>query len=330
MGAKQPVSGLQRDARVNDSYAIKYKKDIASYKGRPGSSGGFYFTLVVADRTGDIPLKFWGGPDEQHVRRLHAIIKEGDVISVNGSVSEYNGQLEIHVNDIPGALVPVAQFNVQEFIPSSERNLDEMLAEYCAKADAITDPTCKVVLRALLTDDVKKKLLLAPAATSVHHARLGGLLEHTLQLVALCECICPLYPRLNRELLVTGALIHDLGKIEEYELKGAILATPLQALVGHISLLAGRIMTLKGATGVDDVMLMKIAHLIVSHHGMQEWGSPKSPAIPEALVLSQIDKMDANIDRMQFLIDDIAKGKTFARDKDTFYDKTDERTIYLK
>jgi 3'-5' exoribonuclease len=81
---------------------------------------------------------------------------------------------------------------------------------------------------------------------------------------------------------------------------------------------------------VDDVTLMKIAHLVVSHHGTNEWGSPKEPAIPEALVLSQIDKMDANLDRMQFLIDDIAKGRLFARDKDTFYDKMDERTIYLK
>jgi 3'-5' exoribonuclease len=324
MGAKQPVSSLKRDMRVDDHYAVKYKNDVSAYL------KGFRFELVLADRSGTIPLKYWGGVDEQRVRRLHGMVKEGDIVRIVGMVSEYNGQLEIHVNENVGAVTPVAQFEVQEFIPAAGRDVTAMLKEFCDLAASVKDPTLELVFAELLTDDVKKRLLLAPGAERMHHATLGGLLEHTLHLAGLCEECCKHYPRLDRDLLIAGCLLHDIGKLDEYVLSGTILPTPERALVGHIAIMAGRIMTLADRPGIDRNTLLKLAHLVVSHHSTKEWGSPKEPAIAEAIVLSQLDKMDANIDRMFHILDEIAAGREGDRDKDTFYDKIDGRMMYLK
>jgi 3'-5' exoribonuclease len=324
MGVKQPISSLRRDMRVDDSYAVKYRNSVVSY------AKGYRFELVVQDRSATIALKYWGGVDEQRVRRLHAAIHEGGVVHVVGVVVDYNGKLELHVNENVGLITPAELVHVQDFIPSSGRDPTAMLQEYCDLADSIAEPTLKAALADLLTDDVKKRLLLAPGAEGMHHARLGGLLEHTLQLAAICEECCRRYPRLNRDLLIAGCLIHDLGKLEEYRLSGTILSTPERTLVGHIALTTGKIMTLADTPGMDRSMLLKLAHMVVSHHSTKEWGSPKPPAIPEAVVLSQLDKMDANVDRMFHLLDEIAAGREGDKDKDTFYDKMDGRLMFLK
>ncbi|MEK6822365.1 MAG: HD domain-containing protein, partial [Nanoarchaeota archaeon] len=169
-----------------------------------------------------------------------------------------------------------------------------------------------------------EKFKKAPAAMHTHHAWLGGLMEHTLDIVALCEQCCKAYLRINRDLVVAGALLHDLGKLDEYEVGTTIRTTPVGILVGHLTLEVAAILRYKGRTGVDDNTLFKLAHMVISHHGSLEFGSPKIPAFPEALLLSYIDALDARMARMYGLMDE-ADPHSFET-----YDKKESRNIYLR
>ena len=158
----------------------------------------------------------------------------------------------------------------------------------------------------------------------MHHAWIGGLLEHTLTIVTLCEQARKTYPSLNRDLLIAGALLHDTGKLEEYQVSTTIRTTPVGVLIGHLTLGSARLLAYRGKPGIDENTLLKLTHMIVSHHGSLELGSPKMPAIPEAILLSAMDQMDCSMTRTLKLIEE-ADGSSFET-----YDAKESRTVYLK
>lgn len=320
MGKRIPAGSLKRDDMVDDVYAVRKRQSVVPY------AKGFRFELEVGDYSGSILLKFWGGGDETRVRSLYTALPEGTVVRVRGRVGEYAGRADISIDD-ENAIQPVdpRSYDQDTFIAKSKRDIDQMWLELRNTMDSITDPTCKHVLAETFKDQVFiERYKHAVAAKAFHHAWIGGLIEHTLAIIGHCENACKNYPFVQRDLLITGAILHDIGKIDEYETTTTIQVTPIMTLVGHLSLETGRILSFRGKAGIDENTILKLAHIVLSHHGKYEFGSPKLPAIPEAVILSGIDEIDARVERMRQVREEAEEGKF------EFFDKKDERSIYLK
>ena len=320
MGKRIPAGSLKRDDMVDDVYAVRKRQSVVPY------AKGFRFELEIGDYSGSIMLKFWGGGDETRVRNLHTALPEGTVVRVRGRVGEYAGRPDLGVDD-ENAIQPVdpRSYDADTFVPRSKRDIEQMWLELRNTIDSIRDPTCALVLRETFKDTgFVERYKHAVAAKAFHHAWIGGLIEHTLVIVAQCEQSCKKYPFVSRDLLLTGAILHDIGKLEEYQTTTAIQVTPIITLVGHLTLEAGRILSFRGKAGIDENMLLKLAHIVISHHGRYEFGSPKLPAIPEAVILAGIDEIDARVERMRQVREEAEEGRF------EFFDKKDERSIYLK
>jgi 3'-5' exoribonuclease len=254
---------------------------------------GPYWRLVFRDATGSIGGKIW------HPQSLaFPDLAAGALVFVQARVSRYREKLELSIDalrvlgeDETGVL-PLA-----DFMPASPHNPGAMLAELIRLGDSVlTHEPWRVFLHSVLADEnIRDSLLTAPAAKSMHHAYAGGLLEHTLSVARLCLALADLYPRLDRQTLFAGAVCHDIGKI--WELSSGLHTEYTQAgrLLGHISLSLDRLAPFLAASGLDGALIEHLQHLLLSHHGAREFGSPVLPATAEAFVLHYADNLDAKL-----------------------------------
>lgn len=276
----QYVRELAEGSRVDSQFALRSKEMRAT------RSGEAYLTLELADRTGRIPAVFFRPPGTA------SSVPSGSVVKIQGVVSSYRGTKRISVEH----LVPSAEYDPADLVESSRRDKAEVISELKAVAASVRNRELRRVLKAVFTDDgFLERFALCPGARTYHHAYLGGLIEHTLAVAAICRMLGTLYPGVDGDLLVAAALLHDIGKVDELTYDTSVDYTDEGRLLGHVVLSERRlreaVRDLKPAISAD--VLTALSHAILSHHGELEWGAPTRPSTVEALLLHHADNLDA-------------------------------------
>lgn len=265
---------------------------VAMRQVRSRKDGAPYFALTLCDQTGQIEARMWETGEAGE-------FATGDVVKVRGQVSRYQEKLQITIDKLRKG--EAEEYDLGDFVPKTSRDVEELWAELNGYVDSFTNPHLQALLRAFLDDpEISEALKAAPAAKSMHHAWIGGLLEHIVSLLGVANVVAPRYPEINRDLLLTGVMLHDIGKLEElrwgtsfdYSLEGQLL--------GHITIGIGLVeKKLAALPDFPPKLRLLVEHIILSHHGRLEFGSPKLPMIPEALMLHYLDDLDAKMQTMR-------------------------------
>lgn len=277
---RQFAATLREGERVDAVFALR-SKEI-----RAARTGEAYLAVELGDRSGRIAGVMFRPPRDAES------VPAGSVVRVQGRVTAYRGVLRVAIE----SLRPAARYDARELMPAGTRDEREMLAELRARARTIKDLRLRRLLRAVFGDaSFLARFARCPASQHYHHAYLGGLLEHTLAVAALCEAAAVQYPEIDRDLLLAGALLHDVGKVDELSFDTAIEYTHEGRLLGHVVLGERRVRMAAETLGgmLPEDLAAKLSHVLLSHHGELEWGSPKRPCTLEALVLHHADNFDA-------------------------------------
>jgi 3'-5' exoribonuclease len=280
------IEQLSPGQRVDGTFALKIKKLLPLRSG-----AGHYLAVVLGDRTGQMEGRVWESAAE-----MDRCCRVGDIVNVQGQVVEYNGMAQIQISSM--SVCREKEADPVRFIPSSKLDPDTAREELFSIVDAMRNPHLRELLSLILEDeDFLDAFFMSPAAKHYHHAALGGLLEHSLSVTRAAEGMAAVYPQMDRDLLVCGALLHDIGKVEEYRLNAHIDFTDEGRLLGHI-VLGVRLLDsyIDQLPGFPKELRTKLLHMIVSHHGQYEWQSPKRPKFLEADVLHHLDMIDAAVD----------------------------------
>ncbi|MBQ7580968.1 MAG: HD domain-containing protein [Clostridia bacterium] len=253
------------------------------------AKGLAYLDMILTDRSGEIVAKFWDYKEE-----LHSFFEANMLVKVRGKMLEYNGEPQFRVERIR-LVRDDDNVRIEDFVPSASYDGKDMLAKIYAIINSFSDEEVKKIVSKIVRDN-EEKLVFWPAAFKLHHAIRGGLLVHTLSVVKLCKEACNLYAFLDRDLLLGGAILHDVAKTNEYDVASTGLAKGYTAkgeLIGH--LVSGAIMIDEASRqlGISGEVPILLEHMVISHHGDPEFGAAVRPLFPEAEVLSQIDKLDA-------------------------------------
>ena len=288
---KQFINELKSGDVVDSLFSIKYKHPIQEYK------NGFMFSIGVSDKTGEIPITYWGSPNKDKTDKIFRGFSENDIIRVKGIAGEYKGKLKIDVNEDNGLIEITENYDQEDFVPVTDKDIEKMYLELKEYMDHIKNNHLKLLLDQFFGDKVFENIFKkCPGAMYMHHGYIGGLLEHTLNVVKLCHKIFEIYPILDHDLLITGAILHDIGKIKEFEVNTNIQVSEEGMLRGHIVM--GEEMVLEKINkipGFPNILKMKISHILLSHHGNLEYGSPKTPQFPEAAAIYYADEFDSKI-----------------------------------
>ncbi len=282
--AKQYVADIKDRDVVKAVFLVKEKIMAMAKNGKP------YMNLRLMDKSGEVDAKVWDNTDV-----LDRLFDKNDFVQVRGKASVYMNKMQVVIAEI--GKVPEEEVDLGDFLPESPRNGAEMRQELHNVVAALSDPHLKALLELFLADEPFMDLYCkAPAAKGMHHVYLGGLLEHSLALVKLVKTIVPLYEGLNEELLVAGALLHDVGKIHEMSYDRAFDYTDAGKLLGHITIGVELIEEkIRQVEGFPRELGLLLKHMLLSHHGQYEYGSPKRPKTIEATILNYLDDMDSKI-----------------------------------
>jgi len=277
------------EGRLFDSYFLVLGKQQRTTKqNKP------YLNLTLGDKTGQIDGRVWDPGDP----RIAKEFERGDLVKVRGSVSRFEDRCQVKVEQLRRALASEA--DLKDMLPCTAHDIDELWRQLETTVESIADPDLKRLLNALLGDaEIAKEYREAPAARQLHHAWLGGLLEHVVSLLGLADRVAAHYALLDRDLLVTGVILHDIGKVRELTWETGFDYTVEGVLLGHIQMGMDLVeKTIAGLPGFPERLRTLVLHMILSHHGKLEFGSPKLPMIPEALVLNFLDDLDAKMQAM--------------------------------
>ena len=278
------INEWKENERVIDHYLCKQKQSLKTKTGKT------YYSLKLQDKTGVADAKVW---------ELHDDIQdfeENEVIKVDGTVLLYNGDVQIKVNRIRRSLE--GEYEPRELIPRTEKDIDALHDQLMGYIDSITHPHLQQLVRHIITEEptISKALRHHSAAKAMHHGYLGGLLEHTVCVVELCDFLAPRYKNVDRDMLMAAAILHDIAKIFELTPMPSNKYTDDGQMLGHIYLGAELVSrTAAGIPGFPPVVESLLKHAILAHHGEYEFGSPKLPATLEAFILHAADNMDAKI-----------------------------------
>ncbi|HTZ89854.1 MAG TPA: OB-fold nucleic acid binding domain-containing protein [Alloacidobacterium sp.] len=276
---------------------------VAVKQVRSKKDGAAYFALTLCDRTGQIECRMWEVVDAQE-------FEAGDVVKARGQISRYQDRLQLTLDKIRRA--NPEEYDLGDFVPRTARDIEELWAELNGYVSSFTNPHLQVLVRAFLDDpQIAAALKSAPAAKSMHHAWIGGLLEHIVSLLGISDLAARHYPEIHRDLLLTGVVLHDIGKLHELRWGTSFDYTLEGHLIGHISI--GIAMVEKKLANLPDFpenLRVLVEHIILSHHGKYEFGSPKLPMIPEALLLHYLDDLDA---KMQTMRSEFARADALGR-----------------
>ncbi|GLH74976.1 HD family phosphohydrolase [Geothrix limicola] len=315
-----PDQSLIRNLKEGDAFQGFLLAQEAAYK--VSAKGSEYLELKLSDASGDLKAFLWDiRAIEGDMDAIHADV----FLRVKGSVTSYNGRLQMKLDKARFAAdAEVGDFSA--FFPVSARPVLEMLAEMDGLIDSVRDPWIQGLLRALFVEngDLRAAFALAPAAKSMHHAYLGGLLEHTLSILGMAERACAHYRGLNRDLVVAGVFLHDVGKTAELSYQRSFGYTDAGNLLGHIALESEWISRAVGKIpGFPEELRMQILHIVLSHHGRLEFGSPVLPKTPEALLVHYLDDLDGKLEVMFRAIRDEAESGSWSS-----YNRALDRMVY--
>lgn len=287
MNNEKRIADLDLGDIVNKTLYIKEAEFRLRRDGR--TIDGF---LKISDNTGEIEAIYWDIPPSK-VKQLEKM----QLARIGGQVSRKrkNGELQINIKSITEARESLLK--LEDFIPSTPFDITELMERIDVKVSSIKNRYLKDLLLSFFDDpDLRERFRIAPAAKKLHQAYRGGLAEHTLNVAEICEKICELYPQINRDFLISTALLHDIGKLEEYQLEGVIEHTDKGKLIGHIVMGAEMVdEKIKMIEGFPEDLAIMFKHTILSHHGKLEFGSPKLPSILPAVALYYADDADAKL-----------------------------------
>lgn len=310
--------GLQVDeCYLLESKSLRFTKDSEAF-----------LALELRDRTGIIQARYWsGGKASSEPGELERRLRPGAVVRVKGRVGRFRDALQINLLDIEP--IPESDTDLSHYLAVSPRDPAEMGREYDAFIARLDDRPLQALCLAFASDEeFMARFRRAPAAKLVHHAYLGGLLEHTLEVAALSVALAEQFPTsLDRDLLLTGALLHDVGKVHELSFEHGFDYTDEGQLVGHLVIGARMVAERSaGLAGLSPDRRMLVEHLILSHHGQHEWGSPKLPATREALVLHHADDLSAKLNHIDRFLE--VEGGNDQDGHWTSYNRFLERSLY--
>jgi len=286
------VNGLEANQNLSGIFLVQFK-DVRQKK-----SGEPYLSLILADKTGDIEAKMW-----DNVAEVIDTFEKDDFLKVKGLSQVYQNKLQVTIHRLQKA--DDREVDLADFFPASKRNADEMFAEVRGIVEEFTNPHLKALLNALFDDEqIAQAYKMAPAAKTIHHAWLSGLIEHVLSLCTLAKMTAAHYPAVDRDLLMTGVLLHDIGKIHELTYQRSFGYSNDGQLLGHI-IIALRMLDEKIRQVPDFPHKLRtlVEHMIISHHGELEYGSPKTPLFLEALLLHHLDNLDSKMEAMRSMIE---------------------------
>lgn len=274
------------EQRVFDAFFLLLSKQTRSTRtNKP------YYSLILCDKTGQLEARAWEPEDP----RIAKNVVRGDLVKVRGCISRFDDRMQMKVEQIRRA--HEGETDRADMLPATTYDVDELWRALTGFVESIADPHLKRLLSTILADpEVAQAYREAPAARQLHHAWLGGLLEHVVSLLKLADRVVPHYPMVNRDLVLTGVILHDIGKVKELSWSVGFEYTVEGTLLGHIQM--GLEMVQGAMAGLPDFpprLKIVVEHLILSHHGKLEFGSPKVPMIPEALVLNFLDDLDAKM-----------------------------------
>jgi 3'-5' exoribonuclease len=286
---KKAYAGQIKDRDiVNDSFLVREKITAMARNGKP------YLTIKLMDRTGEVDGRVW-----DRVEEISGCFEKNDFVQVQGKASLYLGKMQLVIQNLKK--VDDSQVDLADYLPVAERSTEDMLAELHAQVASLQTPCLRELMNLFMADEnFMRGYTSAPAAKAIHHVYLGGLLDHSLAVGRLVDDVCRHYPAVNRDLLLTGALLHDIGKVAELCYERAFGYTDEGKLLGHITIgfqmLDGKLAQLPDFPS-DLAVLLK--HLLLSHHGQYEFGSPKRPKTLEATILNYLDDLDSKINGIQ-------------------------------
>ncbi len=284
------VDQLVAGQQIQELFLVSRKTLADTKAGKP------YLALSLMDRSGEVEARVWDNADQ-----LESQAEEGNFVQVQAIAKPFREQMQLVINGL--RQVPDAAVNLADFLPASPRPIAEMAHELELVLENIGVWPLQQLLRNIFQGEILEKFHRAPAAKKMHHAYIGGLLEHTLSIVGMAYKAAEHYPLLDRDMLVAGALLHDLAKIEEFDYaRPPFSYTDKGRLVGHLVLGVEMIrQAAQQVQGIDADLVDRLIHMVLSHHGQYAFGSPVLPMTPEAILLNQLDDMDAKMNYIQGL-----------------------------
>ncbi len=294
------IESLREGERVNEIYLCKVKQSALTKAGKP------YDSLILQDKTGTLDAKIWE-PGSVGIDEFDSL----DYIAVMGDITSFQGNLQLSVKRV--RKVSEGEYDPKDYLPVSDYNVDDMYKELCGLIQSVKNPYLKALLDSFFTGDAdfEKRFKFHSAAKTVHHGFVGGLLEHTLNVAKHCDYFASAYPMLNRDLLISAAIFHDIGKLEELSTFPENDYTDEGQLLGHIMIGAEMVgERIRSIEGFPVRLGNELKHCILAHHGELEYGSPKKPALAEALALSFADNFDAKMETIREIFAGVPEGNT--------------------
>jgi len=307
------IKDIKPGEKIKGSFLVTEKNMAFSQKGAP------YLNIRLKDKTGEVDGKIWENAVEWDKQ-----FNKGDIIQANGGAVSFKSTVQLSITGL--RKVDEADIDLAEYLPVAKGDIDVMFTDLMVFVEQIETPCLRALLHLFFNDEKIAALFKkAPAAKGFHHVYIGGLLEHTLSVIRLLDQVTKHYQGINRDLLITGGILHDIGKIYEYSYDSIFDYSDQGRLIGHI-VIGIEMLDAKIASSEDfpEQLAMELRHLILSHHGTQEFGSPKRPKTLEALIVHFIDDLDAKVNAFQEFIEE-------SRDADsawTPFHKLFERFIY--
>jgi len=267
---------------------------VVSKQIKPKKTGEPYLALTLGDRSGHLEAKMWDNVDEV----LNAF-EQDDFLKIKGLVNKYKNRFQLTIHKL--RKLGESEIEFSDYLPKTTKNVDELWQTLTNFVASFQNPHLKALVQAFMADpEIAAAYRNAPAAKTLHHAYIGGLLDHVVSLFHSCDLVCRNYPQVNRDLLLTGVFLHDIGKIHELTYNRSFSYTTRGQLLGHM-VIELEMLQAKLALVPDfpEELKILIEHLIISHHGQYEFGSPKLPMFPEALLLHYMDDLDSKMEAMR-------------------------------
>ncbi len=311
MSKKDFISDLKAGSIVESIFLVS-EKEIRQKKGGVGD----YLYMVLNDKTGKITAYMW-----ENFKEIHQNVEPGSVIKVKANVKLHNNKLQLVLHNFEAIKEKI---DLKDFLPASKENLNEIYKKIVEYIKTLKSTELQKLLLGIYTnDEIKPLLFQAPAAKVFHHACIGGLLEHTFSLIELSELILKHYKSLDRDLLIAGILLHDIGKIWEFNTQGFFEYTREGRLLGHIVM--GIQLVERETNKIENfpkVLKENLIHLIISHHGEYEYGSPRRPKLKEALTLHFLDLIDSELKGFDEVLGNSSLDMAYSSQLDRYIFKT--------
>jgi 3'-5' exoribonuclease len=278
----------QENKIITSSFVVASKQVKAKKNGEP------YLALTLADRSGQMEAKMW-----DNVEEFILAFEQDDFLKIKGLVNKYKNRFQLTIHKL--RRMEESEIDFTDYLPKTTKDIGELWRTLTEFVSTFQNPHLKSLVELFMADaEIAERYRNAPAAKTLHHAYIGGLLDHVVSLFRSCDLMCRNYPQVNRDLLLTGAFLHDIGKIQELTYNRAFSYTTRGQLLGHM-IIELEMLQAKLAKLPDFPAALKtlLEHMIISHHGQYDFGSPKLPMFPEALLLHYLDDLDSKMEAMR-------------------------------